>query len=126
MNELNPKEFQNLKLYLKSLEENVSGYLTPYFLVKLVEVSPDLIPSVIIKNLFSNTKPDSEHIIIRSINEFSQNIISFCLRIESRTVYEKIEIAFEILDLIENSIDYQQALIWEYLPDEKSYDDFYD
>lgn len=126
MKKLNSIQFQKLEIYLESLEEKLSGDLSPFFSIRMLEIESNSTPAKIIVNAYPKTKPENGRFIERSANEFNNYIIDFFSHIENTNEQMQFRIAYELLEILNSCIDYYHSLIWEYLPDENVFDQLYD
>ncbi len=131
MREIKKSELEQLKQYLKDIENETVRNLDPFFDFKMFELDPPILPSAVIGQAFPKSKPEKAQIFERSQNEFTNGIINFFSQLEYTNQEKQLEIAIEFLEAIESCIKIGQSKIWEYNPDEsfepgESYDELYD
>ncbi len=77
MKEISKPELEQLKQYLKYIENETVRNLNPFFDFKMFEIDSPILPSAVISQAFPESKPEKAQIFERSQNEFSDGIINF-------------------------------------------------
>ena len=126
MKEIKKPELEQLKQYLKNIENETIRDLDPFFDFKIFELDLPILPAAIIGQAFPESKPEKAQILERSRNEFSDGIINFFSQLEFTNREKQLEIAIEFLESIGSCVEIGQSKIWEYLPDESIFDELYD